>query len=65
MAEQDKIEMGRPGWPGKRMLDISSVRKVLVLRDEHHMPPEQIEKTLGLKKGLVAELGRAGVVEAA
>ena len=39
------------------------MRQMLMLRDEKGMGEDEIERTLGLKKGLVGRLGRRGVVE--
>ena len=64
-AEKEKIAAGRKGFEGKSFVDVAMVRKILVLRDEQGMPAEEIERALGLKKGVVGRLGRKGVVEAA
>lgn len=64
-AEKEKVEAGRKGFGGKTFADIATVRKILALRDEQGMPPADIEEALGLRKGMVARLGRIGVVEAA
>lgn len=64
-VEQEKVDAGRRGFEGRQYLDIVTVRKVLTLRDEQGMKAEDIEKALRLKKGVVAGLGRVGVLEAA
>ena len=64
-VEADKSSMGRPGFAGRRYVDISMIKKALMLRDEQGVRPEEIEKILGLRRGVVAGLGRVGVVEAA
>lgn len=64
-AEQEKVEAGRRGFEGRTFLDVAMIRRVLAMRDERGMGAEEIEKSLGLKKGIVKELGRVGVVEAA
>lgn len=63
--ERQRIDAGKPGFGGKRLLDVGTLRKMLVLRDEEGMAPGDIERALGLREGAVAGLGRAGVVEAA
>ena len=55
--------MGKKGFEGRRFLDVMVVRQMLMLRDEKGMGEDEIERTLGLKKGLVGRLGRRGVVE--
>ena len=52
----------RLGGEGRRFLDVSTIREVLVLRDDKGMGEEEIEKQLGLKKGVVACLGGPRVV---
>ena len=64
-AETEKIAQGKPGFAGKSFVDIGTIRKALVLRDEQGVAPPEIEKMLGLRKGAVAALGRTGVVEVA
>ena len=65
LYEEEKANIGRDGFQGKTLLDISTIRKILVLRDEQGMQPEEIERTLELKSGLLATFGRIGTVEAA
>lgn len=47
------------------MIDVGTLRKALVLRDEQGMPEPDIEKILGLRAGVMKSLGRRGVVEVA
>ncbi|KAI9662647.1 MAG: hypothetical protein M1831_002690 [Alyxoria varia] len=63
--EEEKADIGRSGFQGKSLLDISTIRRILVLRDEQGMQLEEIERTLGLKNGLVKSFGGIGTVEAA
>ena len=60
-AELEFAKTGREGV-GKRFLDISTIRQVIVLRDDKKMGEEQIEKNLGLAKGVVRGLGPKGIV---
>ena len=60
-AEAEFAKTGREDG-GKRFLDVSTIRQVIVLRDDKKMGEEQIEKTLGLAKGVVRDLGPKGVV---
>ena len=45
-------------------MDVITIRQILVLRDEKGVPAQEIEKQLGLRNGVVARLGRKGVVKA-
>ena len=60
-AEAEFTRTGREEG-GKRFLDVSTIRQVIVLRDDRKMAEEQIEKNLGLAKGVVRGLGPKGVV---
>jgi len=64
-AEQEKVDFGKPGFEGRRFLDVATVRKALVLRDEQGMEVPEIERALGLARGVVGSLGRQGIVEVA
>ncbi|KAM7206711.1 hypothetical protein V8F33_000354 [Rhypophila sp. PSN 637] len=56
--------MGKPGYQGREFLDIMTLRNILVMRQRGDSPSD-IETRLRLKPGLVARLGRAGIVEPA
>lgn len=60
-AEQEFGDMGRPGSEGRELLDIGTIRKILVLRQQGELAAE-IESKLRLKPGVVARLGSEGVV---
>ncbi|KAL8714576.1 MAG: hypothetical protein Q9220_001524 [cf. Caloplaca sp. 1 TL-2023] len=47
---------------GRKFLDVARIREILMLRDGKGMSEGEIEKRLGLQKGLVAKLGAKGVV---
>lgn len=59
------MDAGRRGHDGRQFLDVFTIRQILTMRDEHRRGATEIEKTLGLKKGVVDRLGAAGVVELA
>ncbi|KAL9599099.1 MAG: hypothetical protein Q9219_004057 [cf. Caloplaca sp. 3 TL-2023] len=63
-AEADLIK-ARTGGEGRRFLDVMKIREVLVMRDEKRMPESEIERILGLEKGLVERLGGKEVVREA
>ena len=60
-AEVEFTKTGR-GDGGKSFLDVSTLRQLLVLRDERGLSGEEIEKSLGLAQGVVRRLGPRGVV---
>lgn len=64
-VEVDKTAMGKPGFEGRRYIDVKTIRRALMLRDEQGVSPPEIERILGLRKGAVSALGTVGVVEAA
>ncbi|KAL9583066.1 MAG: hypothetical protein Q9212_002925 [Teloschistes hypoglaucus] len=47
---------------GRKFLDVVKIREVLMMRDEKRIPEAEIEKRLGLSKGMVGRLGKRGVV---
>ncbi|KAK4218273.1 hypothetical protein QBC37DRAFT_395959 [Rhypophila decipiens] len=63
-ATQEFDRMGKPGYQGREFLDIMTIRNILVMRQRGDSPSD-IETRLRLKPGLVARLGRAGIVEPA
>lgn len=63
-AEQEFANIGRKGSPGRQFLDVITIRQILILRDEKGVSPAEIERSLGLREGVVGRLGRRGVVGA-
>ena len=61
-AEAEFADMGRRGFEGRRFLDVVLIRQMLSLRDEKGMEAGEIERRLGLRKGVVERLGAKGVV---
>jgi len=61
-AEEEFAQAGRIGHSGRQFLDVVTIRQILMLRDERNVNEGEIEKRLGLKKGIVAKLGPKGVV---
>ncbi len=57
----DDVDGGR-GAGGRRFLDVFTLRKVLVMRDEKGMGAGEIERAIGLAEGVVGRLGERGVV---
>ncbi|KAK5011533.1 hypothetical protein LTR28_000373 [Elasticomyces elasticus] len=60
-AEREFVEAGRRGHEGRQFLDVVTIRQVLMLRDEKRLAAEEIERRLGLRKGVVARLGAKGI----
>ncbi|KAK4964631.1 hypothetical protein LTR28_003655 [Elasticomyces elasticus] len=60
-AEREFVEAGRRGHEGRQFLDVVTIRQVLMLRDEKRLAAEEIERRLGLRKGVVARLGSKGI----
>lgn len=56
------MEGGRRGQVGRQYLDVYTIRQILQMRDQRKQPAAEIERALGLKEGVVARLGGAGVV---
>jgi len=54
--------LGRQGFEGRRFLRSEEIRDVLALR-EVGAGEEEIERRMGLKRGVVKILGPRGVVE--
>ena len=64
-AEKEFMAAGRRGHDGRQFLDVFTIRQMLVLRDERGKSATEIERTLGLKRGVVDRLGARGIVELA
>ncbi|EON62576.1 hypothetical protein W97_01800 [Coniosporium apollinis CBS 100218] len=61
--EFDEVARRGRGAQGRQFLDVGLLRHVLMLRDEKGLSGEEIERRLGLRKGIVGRLGAKGVVE--
>ena len=67
LAEEAELEFsntGRKGSEGRQFLDVVTIRQILVLREEEGLGSGEIERRLGLRKGVVDRLGKRGLVEA-
>lgn len=64
-AEIEFMNAGKRGHAGRQFLDTYTIRQILILRDEQRQQATEIERKLGLKSGVVARLGTAGVVQLA
>lgn len=64
-AEVEFMDAGRRGHDGRQFLDVYLIRQILTLRDQRGRSPAEIERQLGLKKGVVERLGARGVVDLA
>ncbi|KAI9817375.1 MAG: hypothetical protein M1832_004682 [Thelocarpon impressellum] len=61
-AEKEFLEAGRSNHAGRHFLDVFLLRQILVLRDEKGVAAEEIERRLGLQRGVLDRLGPKGVV---
>ncbi|KAA6407461.1 MAG: hypothetical protein FRX48_08704 [Lasallia pustulata] len=61
-AEEEFSRVGRKGHTERRFLDVATIRQVLMLRDEKGVEGGEIERRLGLRRGVVGKLGAKGVV---
>lgn len=64
-VEAEKAEQGVRGFAGRTYMDVGMVKRVLEMRDLKGLGEGEIERTLGLREGMVGRLGRRGVVEVA
>jgi hypothetical protein len=62
-ADREAIETGTTGHEGREFLEMYLVKRILQARDEEGIKPEEIERAMGLRAGVVARLGSTGVVE--
>ncbi|KAE8348706.1 hypothetical protein BDV28DRAFT_142925 [Aspergillus coremiiformis] len=62
MAELETGSVGRRGFTGREFMDALTIRQALSMRDRQGMPAGEIERLLGLKKGVMDRLGKKGVV---
>lgn len=60
-AEEEVLNVGRKGFPGRRFVDVSTVRQALLLRQKGE-GEEDVERKLGFRKGRLSVLGK-GIVE--
>ncbi|KAK8253688.1 hypothetical protein IWZ00DRAFT_199777 [Phyllosticta capitalensis] len=63
-AEADLDDAGRAGASGRRFLDPTLIRRVLMMRERESKSDEAIEEEMGLEKGFMKRLGPRSVVEA-
>jgi len=61
-ADREFQQAGRRGHEGRQFLDVFLIRQILVMRDEKGKSAAEIERSLGLKKGVVDRLGSQGIV---
>lgn len=64
-GKQFEVEMdgrGRAGFPGRTLLSAKEIKEVFTLRDDGAKSPQQIEKELRLKTGILDHLAPKDVV---
>lgn len=63
-AENEFAVAGKTDDVGRAFLDVSTIRRALVLRDAGNMSSAEIERNLHLKPGVVNRLGKKGIFAA-
>ncbi|KAJ5384753.1 hypothetical protein N7517_002664 [Penicillium concentricum] len=61
-ADTEAEHFGRAGHPGRSFLDALTIQQVLTMRDKQGMRRGDIERFLGLKKGVLERLGKDEIV---
>ncbi|CAI7648890.1 unnamed protein product [Penicillium palitans] len=61
-AEKEAEHFGHAGHPGRTFLDALTIQQVLTMRDKQGMRRGDIERFLGLKKGVLERLGKDEIV---
>ncbi|CAG8368877.1 unnamed protein product [Penicillium salamii] len=61
-ADEESEHFGRAGHPGRTFLDPMTIQQVLTMRDKQNQQPREIERFLGLRKGILDRLGKSDVV---
>ncbi|TAQ83087.1 hypothetical protein B7494_g8589 [Chlorociboria aeruginascens] len=61
-AEREFESLGKKGAQGRKFLDVVTLRQILTLRDGMGKSAVDIERELGLERGVVGRLGKRGVV---
>lgn len=61
-ADAEFERVGKSSQGGRQFLDVWMIRQILLQRDVQGRSPEEIERKMGLKKGVVGRLGAKGVV---
>ncbi|KAK1077993.1 hypothetical protein LTR33_007611 [Friedmanniomyces endolithicus] len=61
-ADLEFQSAGRRGHEGRQFLDVHMIRQILVERDVKGRSSAEMEKKMGLKKGVVERLGPRGVL---
>ncbi|KAJ5774080.1 hypothetical protein N7457_008976 [Penicillium paradoxum] len=61
-ADKEAEDFGRAGHPGRSFLDALTIQQVLTMRDKQGMRRGDIERFLGLKKGVLERLGKDEIV---
>ncbi|KAI5297203.1 Suppressor of the cold-sensitive snRNP biogenesis mutant brr1-1 [Ascosphaera pollenicola] len=61
-ADQELLRVGMRGHL-REFVDVQTLKRALTLRERHEMSNEAIEDHLGLKSGVMRQLGQRGLVE--
>ncbi|KIX97897.1 uncharacterized protein Z520_06675 [Fonsecaea multimorphosa CBS 102226] len=60
--ESDLENQGRPGFGGRTLLSVKDIKEALTLRDELGKSPQEVERQMRLKPGVLDQLVAKGVV---
>ncbi|KAJ5337944.1 hypothetical protein N7452_004672 [Penicillium brevicompactum] len=61
-ADEEAEQFGRAGHSGRTFLDALTIQQVLTMRDKQKQRPREIERFLGLRKGILDRLGKDEIV---
>ena len=62
LFEEESENLGRPSFQGRTLLSAKEIKEALRLRDGGGRSPEEVEKQMRLKSGIISKLGPQGVV---
>lgn len=64
-AQEESARSGDPSFAGRQFLDSLTIQQALSMRDQQGLQNSEIERRLRLKKGLMDQLGKHGLVSQA
>lgn len=60
--EEESESLGRGSFQGRTLISAREIKEALRLRDEGGRSPEEVEKQMRLRSGIISQLGPPGVV---
>ncbi|KAJ5610598.1 hypothetical protein N7510_007317 [Penicillium lagena] len=61
-AEDEAEQIGLTGRGGRQFVDAFTIQSALRMRDQQGLPPDEIERLLRLRPGVMEKLGKGGLV---